>query len=56
MKDRAGSSALYGLGVIGAAVYFLQHATTLTDGLIGVVKAIFWPGVVVYKVLELMKW
>jgi hypothetical protein len=55
MKNNAGSGALYGLGVIGALVYFLQHATSFMDGVIGVFEAIFWPGVVVYKVLELLK-
>lgn len=47
--------ALYGLGVIGALVYYIQHATTFWIGVIGVIKAIFWPGVLLYKVLELLK-
>ena len=55
MKCNAGGGALYGLGVIGALVYFLLRATTFAMGVIGIVKAIFWPGVVVYKVLELLK-
>lgn len=55
MKNHAGSGAIYGIGVLGAAVYFLQHATTFLAGVIGLVKAIFWPGVVLYKVLELLK-
>ncbi len=55
MKNNAGSGALYGLGVIGALIYFLQHATTFLTGLIGIVKAIFWPAVIVYKVLEILR-
>lgn len=55
MKDNAGSGALYGLGMLGALVYFIQHASSFTDGLVGVVYAIFWPGVMVYKVLELFR-
>lgn len=55
MKNHAGTGAIYGLGMIGAAVYFIQHSTTITDGVIGIIKAIFWPGVVLYKVLELLK-
>jgi hypothetical protein len=47
--------ALYGLGIFGAAVYYLQHATTFVAGVLGIVKAIFWPAVVLYKVLELLK-
>jgi uncharacterized protein (TIGR02391 family) len=44
MKCNAQSGAIYGIGVLGALVYFLQHALTLTDGIIGVFKAVFWPG------------
>ncbi len=55
MQKQVGSSAIYGLGIIGALVYFIQHAHTLLDGLIGIVLAIFWPAVVVYKVLEILK-
>lgn len=55
MKNNAGSGALYGLGILGALVYFLQHATSLTDGIIGIFKAVFWPAVVLYKVLELLQ-
>jgi hypothetical protein len=54
MKNNAGSGAIYGLGLIGAIIYFIQHATTFIDGVVGIVKAIFWPGVLVYKVLELL--
>lgn len=55
MKCNAGSGALYGTGVIGALIYFLMHSTSFGDGIIGIVKAFFWPGVIVYKALELLK-
>jgi hypothetical protein len=55
MKNNAGSGAIYGLGMLGALVYFLQHANSLIDGLLGIFLAFFWPGVIVYKVLELFK-
>lgn len=55
MKNHASGGALYGLGIIGALVYFLQHATSLLGGIIGIIYAVFWPAVVVYKVLELFK-
>ncbi len=55
MKNHAGSGAIYGLGMLGALVYFIQHATTFWEGVVGIIQAIFWPGVVVYKVLELLK-
>jgi hypothetical protein len=48
-------NSIYGIGVLGALVYFIQYATTFWMGLLGVVKAIFWPAVIVYKALELLK-
>ena len=54
MKHNASSGALYGIGVIGALIYYLQHATTFLMVLIGIIKAIFWPAVIVYKVLEIL--
>ena len=48
------SSAVYGLGVVGAAVYFIQHATTIGQGVLGVLKALVWPALLVYKALELL--
>jgi len=41
--------------LIGALVYYLQHATTFVVGLVGIVKAIVWPAMVVYKLLEFLK-
>jgi hypothetical protein len=50
-----GAGAVYGLGLIGALVYFIQHAQTLSEALLGVLKALVWPAVLLYKVLELLK-
>lgn len=47
--------AIYGLGVLGAAVYYVQHATSFTEGAWGLLKAILWPAVVLHRVLELLK-
>lgn len=55
MKSHASSGALYGMGMLGALVYFLQHATSFLGVIIGFFEAIFWPGVIVYKVLQLLK-
>lgn len=49
------SGAIYGLGMIGAAVYFIQNSNGFWMGVLGVLKAIVWPAMVLYKVLELMK-
>lgn len=47
--------AVYGMAFIGALVYFIQHATTFWTGVGGFFKAVFWPAMVLYKVLELLK-
>jgi len=51
---RHGGDAVYGLGLIGAAVYYIQHATTFTMGLLGVLKAIVWPAIVLYNLLDFL--
>jgi hypothetical protein len=48
-------SAVYGLGFVGAIVYYVQHAVTFGAGLLGVLKAIVWRAMLVYKLLELLK-
>ena len=52
---RNASEAVYGLGFIGAAVYFIQHADTLLMGAFGILKALVWPALFVYRALELLK-
>jgi hypothetical protein len=49
-----GSDAVYGLGLIGAWVYYIGHATTLLDGVIGFFKGLVWPGFMVYELLQLL--
>ena len=49
------ASAVYGLGFIGALVYFIQHAGSFGEGLLGVLKAMVWPAFVVYKLLQFLK-
>ncbi len=55
MKNGGSCGAIYGMAVIGAAVYYVQHAATFWAGVLGIVKAIFWPAVVIYHVLGYMK-
>lgn len=55
INNNSSSGAIYGIGIFGALVYFLQHASSFWDGVVGVLYAIFWPAVMVYKVFELFK-
>lgn len=45
---------IYGLAFVGALVYYIQHATSFWMGVWGVLKAIAWPAILVYKLLELL--
>lgn len=49
---RSADSAVYGIGFIGAAIYFISGATTFWLGVLGVLKAIVWPAFVVYELLK----
>jgi hypothetical protein len=56
MKHNNGAfGGIYGLAFIGAAVYFIQHSTTFWEGALGFLKAIVWPAILMYKLLELLK-
>ncbi|MCX6227309.1 MAG: hypothetical protein NTV01_21615 [Bacteroidia bacterium] len=48
------SGAVYGLGLIGAAIYFIGHAATFWAGVLGFLKAIIWPVFMVIKAFEFM--
>lgn len=48
-------NAVYGLGFIGAVIYFIQHAPTFWAGVLGFLKAIIWPVFVVYKLLGFLE-
>ena len=51
----AGGGAAYGLGLIGALIYFIQSANSFWDGLYGVFQALFWPAYLVYELLDWLK-
>ena len=46
------SGAIYGLGLIGAAIYFISTATSFWMGVLGFLKAIVWPAFLVYGALK----
>ncbi len=49
IQGNAQSGAMYGLGFIGAAIYFISHATGFWMGVLGFLKAIVWPVFFVYE-------
>jgi hypothetical protein len=46
------SNAIYGLSVVGALFYFLQGATTFGLIVMGIVKAVFWPAILMFELLS----
>ncbi len=46
------SEAVYGFGLIGAWVYYLSHATTFWMGVLGILKGIAWPAMLVYELMK----
>lgn len=46
------SGAVYGLGLIGAAIYYISTATGFWMGVLGFLKAIVWPAFLVYEALR----
>ena len=54
MKNGA-FGGIYGMAVIGAVVYYVQHAASFGAGLLGIVKSIFWPAVLMFKLLDFLK-
>ena len=45
-------SAIYGLGIIGAVVYYISHATSFWMGVLGFFKALVWPAFLIYELLK----
>ena len=57
MKDKTAnctpaSGAIYGLGFIGAAVYFISHAANFWIGVLGFLKALVWPAFLIYEAFK----
>jgi hypothetical protein len=48
-----GGSALYGFGLIGALVYYIQHAHGFWGVALGILKALVWPAFFVYNLLKM---
>ena len=52
VRGGTAGDAVYGLGVIGAAIYFIGHAATFWLGVLGFLKALVWPAFLVYAALK----
>ena len=44
--------AVYGLGFIGAVIYFVSKAVGFWAGVLGILKALVWPAFLIYELLS----
>ena len=49
VEKHGSSGAVYGLGFIGAVVFYISNATGFWMGVLGFLKAIVWPAFLVYE-------
>ncbi|MBL7782831.1 MAG: hypothetical protein JNM22_16505 [Saprospiraceae bacterium] len=54
VKRHASNNPVYGMGFIGALIYYISTATGFWGGVLGILKAIFWPGFLVYETLKML--
>lgn len=47
-----GSEAVYGFGLLGAWFYYISTATSFGMGLLGILKGIIWPAMLVYEAMK----
>ncbi len=50
-----GADAVYGIGLIGAWVYFIGRATTTQDRIKGFFKGLVWPAYLVYRLFVFLE-
>jgi len=51
-KESASSGLVYCLGLIGAAIFYIDRADSFGTGVLGFLKAIVWPAMLVFRALE----
>jgi hypothetical protein len=49
------AGAAYFMGLIAAAIYYIQNAVSFGTGVLGFLKALVWPAFLVYNLLEFLK-
>ena len=54
MRNYGAPGGAYFVAFIGAAVYFIQQAHSFGGGIVGILKAVVWPAVLLYQVLTFL--
>lgn len=45
---------VYGLGFLGAVIYYISTAGSFWMGVLGILKALVWPAFLIYELLKLV--
>jgi len=53
-RRAGGGNAVYGLGLIGALVYYIQAAHGFWGVVLGILKGLVWPAFVIYDLLKFL--
>jgi hypothetical protein len=53
-RSAGGGNAVYGLGLIGALVYYIQAADGFWSVIVGILKALVWPAFAIYELLRFL--
>ena len=53
-RNVEGCGGLYGLGFLGAAFFFIGHATSFWMGVVGFFQALVWPAFLVYELFKFL--
>jgi len=48
------TGGFYGLGFLGAAIYYISTASGFWVGVLGILKAIVWPAFLVFELLKFL--
>jgi hypothetical protein len=53
-RGTGGGGAVYGLGLIGALVYYIQVASGFWGVVLAILKGLVWPAFVIYDLLKFL--
>jgi hypothetical protein len=53
-RNAGGGNAVYGLGLIGAMVFYIQHAHGFWSVILAILKGLVWPAFVIYDLLKFL--
>jgi len=45
-------NVIYGMGFIGAVIYYIVTSASFWGGVLGILKAIVWPAFLVYELMK----